>query len=63
MKLKNPKIDKLESLENFKLSVEHKSSIIGMGTEICTQRCSNQYDCANDDGSQDYGTDAEFDNC
>lgn len=34
-----------------------------MGTELYTQRCSNQYDCANDDGSDDYGTDPEFDNC
>lgn len=63
MEFKSLKNEKWESLERFKLSAEHESTIIGMGTELYTQRCSNQYDCANDDGSDDYGTDPEFDNC
>lgn len=56
---------KLDSLKDFKLSLNESEKVSGgaNGTEICTQRCSTQYDCASDDGTGDYGTSAEFDAC
>lgn len=61
--MKNQKLS-LESLSDFKLGIEQQSKINGgMTTEQCTQRCSSQYDCASDDGSGDYGTSEEYDNC
>jgi hypothetical protein len=57
---------KLESLKNFQLTIEQEQSVNGgrvADTEICTQQCANQYDCATDANTDAYGTDAESDNC
>lgn len=58
---------KLESLKEFKLTIEQEISVNGGGapgvTEICTQYCASQYDCAKDDGSGDYPTSSSADNC
>ncbi len=59
---------KLESLKDFKLSLNDLEKISGgrlngEQTEVCTQQCSNQFDCAKDDGTGDYPTTKDFDYC